>query len=376
MTVSAALNSASNLVTAGSIRQTARQTARQSAHSLKRVLPDFRTIGVLSRTLLIANAAGLLAALLRSQSAAEALDQFLKVAVTLEPALLAAVTVLYALSPLLARLPYWSGLAATVVIGVACAALVGLATVPLTAALTFQPTQSAGAMSAASSAAWNAAYAVLLSAGLAAYFDLRQRAFSPALSEARLQALQARIRPHFLFNCLNAVLTLIRRDPKRAEAALEDLAELFRNLMADNRELVTLADEMALTRRYLQLEELRLGERLVVQWSVEPGCPEVLVPPMLLQPLVENAVYHGIEPGLSAGTITIGLKREGERLLLDLTNPYHPDHQHRQGNRMALANIAERLALHFDVEATLETVVDGERFRIMIRMPARQRPVA
>ena len=130
------------------------------------------------------------------------------------------------------------------------------------------------------------------------YFHLRNRALSPALTEARLQALQARIRPHFLFNSINAVLSLIRPEPKRAEAALEDMADLFRVLMADNRDLSTLEREVELTRQYLNLEQLRLGERLQVEWHIDNMPGEALIPPLVLQPLVENAVYHGIEPSL------------------------------------------------------------------------------
>jgi two-component system sensor histidine kinase AlgZ len=206
---------------------------------------------------------------------------------------------------------------------------------------------------------------------LAWYFHLRSRAFSPVISEARLQALQARIRPHFLFNSLNAVLSLIRKDPKRAEAALEDLAELFRTVMADNRKLIPLGEELSLCRQYLNLEQLRLGERLHIEWQVEPEVERILVPPMLLQPLVENAVYHGIEPGISPGIIEVRIGRMNDRLLLHLSNPYYEEHQHRQGNRMALANIRERLQLHFDVEATLATRVNGGRYEIDITMPAR-----
>jgi two-component system sensor histidine kinase AlgZ len=229
-----------------------------------------------------------------------------------------------------------------------------------------------GQAAPASEAARGAFYALVLAAVLANYFNLRERAFSPALAEARLQALQARIRPHFLFNSLNAVLLLVRRDPRRAESALEDLADLFRSVLADTRRLVTLADEIALTRQYLALEQLRLGERLVVDWTVDASAEAALVPPMLLQPLVENAVYHGIEPGLAPGTVRIAVQRDGERVRLELSNPYHPEHQHRQGNRMALANIAERLTLHFELEATLETRVDAGRFTILIALPLRR----
>jgi len=219
--------------------------------------------------------------------------------------------------------------------------------------------------------AWSLGYAALGTGAIAWYFHLRNRAFSPAISEARLQALQARIRPHFLFNTLNAVLSLIRKDPKRAEGALEDLAELFRTVMIDNRQLIALGDELSLCRQYLNLEQLRLGDRLRVDWRLGPAIEEALVPPMLLQPLVENAVYHGIEPGIAPGVIEVRIERRDDRLWLHLANPYHEDYQHRQGNRMALANIRERLRLHFDVEASLDTHIADGRYEIGIAMPYR-----
>ena len=302
--------------------QSIRQIPRYDA------LPDFRNLGVITRILLTANAAALLAAMLRSQSAAGIFDQFARAAIWVEPSLLACLVVLFLGSRALGRF------------------------------------ESADPL-------WGTSYAALLAGVLAIYFHLRNRAFSPALAEARLQALQARIRPHFLFNSLNAVLSLVRHDTRRAEAALEDLAELFRNLMADTRDLVPLRDELALCRQYLELEHLRLGERLRVEWRVAEGVDAALVPPMMLQPLVENAVYHGIEPGVQPGRIEIGIERSGERLKIRLTNPYYPEHQHRQGNRMALDNVRERLRLHFDVEATLKTGTAGERYQIEMFIPYR-----
>ena len=145
-------------------------------------------------------------------------------------------------------------------------------------------------------------------AGAAVLFPLARAArLSPAITEARLQALQARIRPHFLFNSINAVLSLVRSDPQRAEAALEDMADLFRVLMRDNRELTPLEDEVALCRQYLDLEKLRLGDRLIVDWNVKSMPADALVPPLVLQPLLENAVYHGIEPSSEPGTVSINL---------------------------------------------------------------------
>src|SRR6185295_1350481 len=119
-----------------------------------------------------------------------------------------------------------------------------------------------------------------------------------------------------------AVLSLIRQDPKRAEEVLEDMAELFRVLMADNRELTPLAREVELCRRYLDLEQLRLGDRLKVEWEIAQMPAQALVPPFVLQPLVENAVYHGIEPRVEPGVITIRIYRSGDQVHAVLRNPY------------------------------------------------------
>jgi two-component system sensor histidine kinase AlgZ len=206
---------------------------------------------------------------------------------------------------------------------------------------------------------------------LLAYLRLLTRAYSPALAEARLQALQSRIRPHFLFNSLNAVLSLVRRDPRRAERALEDLADLFRVLMQDNRRFVPLADEIALLERYASLEQLRLGERLAVTWELDAAPMDAQMPPMVLQPLLENAIYHGVEPGTGTGRVTVHVERRGARVLARIENPYLEAHAHRAGNRMALANIRERLQLFFDAEARIDTRVAGERYEVEIEMPYR-----
>ena len=341
---------------AGQKTSSIRQNDRSNA------LPDFRNLGVVARILLVVNAAALAAALVRAQRAAEIDAQLFEIAFWVEPALFAILAALYAASAALARLRY--------AVGFACAlAIVAVLTAAMSAvqSLLGRTLDWAGLL-------YGGVLAVALAAVLLEYFRVRSRAFSPALAEARLQALQARIRPHFLFNSLNAVLAIIRGDPKRAERALEDLADLFRSLLADNRQLIAMREEISLCRQYLNLEHLRLGERLQVQWTVDPGAQDALVPPMLLQPLVENAVYHGIEPGLAAGTIEIRIGRQGDRVVVGLSNPYHAEHQHRQGNRMALANIRERLQLHFDVEAKLDAGVDGERYRIDMVMPYRRAP--
>ena len=312
------------------------------------------------RILLLCNLAGFAAALIQSRDVLQLAQQFTELAAVLEPVLLLSLVSLYVLSKWLARLPYAWGIAIVLLLEEGFTALVLNAGMVLGEAITPFGMARAGMLCA------------LLTTFLLAYFFWRRRAYSPALAEARLQALQARIRPHFLFNSINAVLSLIRIDPKRAEDALEDLAELFRALMQDNRRLSTLADELALCRQYLNLEQLRLGERLRVDWDIETMPGDALVPQLLLQPLVENAIYHGIEPGMEPGTVRIRIARDKNQVRLLLANPYHPDYQHRAGNRMALANIRERLALHFDVEASLDTQVAGDKFEIRIVLPYRR----
>jgi two-component system sensor histidine kinase AlgZ len=329
-----------------------------NSSSVPDALPDFRNLGVVARILVGVNLGAFVAAAIKATTFQQLLGEFLEIALVVEPALIASLAVLSAASPWLARLSYFIGLAAvaTLVLVFSSAAAFLRASVD----------------SAPLGVVRAGAFGLLTTGILAGYFHLRNRAFSPALAEARLQALQARIRPHFLFNTLNAVLSLVRKDARRAEGAIEDLAELYRMVMADAKNLTTLARELDLTRQYLNLEQLRLGDRLVVDWQTAEAPRDALVPPLLLQPLVENAVYHGIEPGVDPGTIVIAIRRERDRVHVKLTNPYHPEHQHRQGNRIALANIRERLALHFDVEGVLESGVNGSSYEIRMTMPYRR----
>src|SRR5437764_11410360 len=277
----------------------------------------------------------------------------------LEPLLLVELIVLFAAAALLARLPYWLGCLAVVAIATAIAAAYhGVVRAFVGEALPSHPR--------------SLAIAVLSAASLLAYFHLHTKAFSPALAEARLQALQARIRPHFLFNSLNAVLALIRRDPKRAERSLENLADLFRTLMADARRFVRLADEISLLERYAEIEQLRLGERLRITWELDAAPSDALLPPMVLQPLLENAVYHGVEPGTGVGEVLVRIERRGDRVHAAIENPYLEAGNQRAGNRMALDNIRKRLALFFDAEASIATQTANGRYRVDIEIPYRR----
>jgi len=320
-------------------------------------LPNFRNLGVVLRVLLIVNGASLLLAVVRTTTWEAVPDDFMAQAVLVQPVLLLAVVALYGASPALARLPYGRGVLAVLAIAAAAGALGYLLASRMGGTGAFPDLLRFLVMSVVSAA-------VLLG-----YFDLRGRALSPALTEARLQALQARIRPHFLFNSINAVLSLIRSDPKRAEAALEDMAELFRVAMSDTRKLSPLAREVELCRQYLELEALRLGERLRVEWHTEKMPGDALVPPMILQPLVENAVYHGIEPGSVPGLVTINIFKNRDEVHLAIKNPYHAGGREQSGNKIALANIRERLSLHFDAEARLDTRISGGAYQVHIILP-------
>jgi two-component system sensor histidine kinase AlgZ len=331
---------------------------RQNAHS--DVLPDFRNLGVIARLLVAVNAVAFVAALFAARDLAQAAERFVESATLLEPLLLAAVVVLAALSPALGRLAYPAG--CVVVVAIVLALTAG-ARAALLAIL--------GDAAALPDPGRMLVLAALFATGLLGYFYLLAKAYSPALAEARLQALQARIRPHFLFNSLNTVLSLIRRDPRRAERALEDLSDLFRTLMSDARQFVRLADEIALLERYAELEQMRLGERLRITWEIDAAPSDALLPPMVLQPLLENAVYHGVEPGTGPGEVLVRIERRGDRVLASIENPYIEEQQKRAGNRMALENIRERLMLFFDAEARIRTRAADSRFRVDIEIPYR-----
>ncbi len=320
-------------------------------------LPDFCNLGVMLRVLLAANLLALCAALARNEALGRLPQEAVELAALVEPPLIASVALLCAARRWLVRLPYAGGAAVVVLSGAALAAAGSVLLDPLALA-------GAGPVRPAF---WGAAAAL----AILFYLDLRAHAYSPAVAEARLMALTARIRPHFLFNSLNAVLGVIRSDPKRAEQALEELSDLFRVLMAENRELVTLGAELELCRQYLDLERLRLGERLQVHWDTA-SCPEeALVPPLMLQPLLENAVYHGVEPSAEPVLIAIRLARAGDEVHVVLENPYHGATAHA-GNRMALENIRERLMLFYDLEARLQTEAKEGVFRVEIRLPYRR----
>jgi two-component system sensor histidine kinase AlgZ len=320
-------------------------------------LPNFCNLGVMLRALLVVNLFVFGAAAMRTRSLEGYWFEFLVLAAFVEPALLLSLVVLCAARRPLHAMGYGP---AILVIAAFEVAVAWIMSETLAQLLPDRPPLPFILV------AFLALFATLCTL---AYFDLRARALSPAIAEARIQALQARIRPHFLYNSINAVLSLIRSEPRRAERALEDLADLFRVLMADNRTLAPIANEVELARKYLELELLRLGDRLKVTWRIDRMPADALVPPLVLQPLVENAVYHGIEPSDAGGEIEIDIGLDGKQLVMELKNPFPGGGRHSAGNRMAIVNIRERLQLHFDAEASMRSEVKDGIYVVTLRIP-------
>jgi len=249
----------------------------------------------------------------------------------------------------------WAGV---VLLGAACGAL-GWA-LGLVSGVA-EPLATVGAACAASGAG--------LALVMALWLQWRAQAWQPAQASARLAELQSRIRPHFLFNTLNTALSLVRADPVRAEGVLEDLAELFRAALSeDNGAVVTLAAEVELAQRYLAIEQIRFGERLHVSWDLDPAADAARLPPLLLQPLVENAVRHGVEPAEQGGQLRIRTRVKNGHAVITLTNSV-PDAPSQPGNGMALRNVRERLRLMHDVASQFEVSRAPGVYRVQMVVP-------
>jgi two-component system sensor histidine kinase AlgZ len=205
------------------------------------------------------------------------------------------------------------------------------------------------------------------------YFYLQHRLITNTEAEAhaRVQALQARIRPHFLFNSMNTIASLTRSDPYQAERAVEDLADLFRVSLAEKNNL-TLKEELNVTERYLAIEAHRLGNRLEVQWEIDENIDWYTeVPALVLQPLVENALYHGIEPLTEGGTVSIILKNIPGFIEVSVANPLSQksDQQRHKGNQMAQENIRQRLLLEYGEEGKLDIQTKDGQYVVSFKIP-------
>ncbi|HEY5789604.1 MAG TPA: histidine kinase [Gammaproteobacteria bacterium] len=253
----------------------------------------------------------------------------------------------------------------------ATTALVAALALGLAAWLSFDPFLPAG---------WRDGFlwrSVVIGAVVAAlslrYFYVRHQWQRQVLAESRahLEALQARIRPHFLFNSLNTVASLTHDRPQLAESTIEDLAELFRATLTDTTAGVPLRVELELAQRYLNIEALRLGERLRVDWEVAGLDLDAPLPALVVQPLLENAVYHGIEPAPDGGVVRLRGWREGDDNCLSIDNPVTGGAARSDGQQMALDNVRERLAGFFGRPGLLSVKRDAGSFRVELRLPPR-----
>ncbi len=203
------------------------------------------------------------------------------------------------------------------------------------------------------------------------YENHQQKQRELAEGRARFQALQARIRPHFLFNSINTIISLIRIDPVTAENTLYDLSDLFRASLGDESRLSTVEDELKLVRQYLEIEQQRLGERLRISWDLDELPEAAPMPALTLQPLAENAVYHGIEPSISGGEISFHGRIRKDIVALAVTNTLPGDgaSSARQGNHMAMENVRQRLLATFGNRAGISTGMVEGRYQVRIWFP-------
>ena len=326
---------------------------------------DACQVGVVLRAVLFVELVVSVGALFGAQNPAEWLASLALLTGGALPATLVWLITACSLKTLLQRLSTAQQYAAGVLLGAlagayACAmlALVGMAATPPWVA--------------------SAATGALLAALLVAALVLRARGRTPAATTARLTELQSRIRPHFLFNTLNSAIALVRKEPDKAESLLEDLSDLFRHALIEQGESVTLEQEITLARRYLAIEEVRFGKRLQVQWQLDPRTDSARLPPLLLQPLVENAVKHGVEPSPLGGKLRVMTELRGSRVVVRITNTLPPKEEKpgagdgrtsTPGHGIALANVRARLALLHDVQGEFTAGVENGLYQVRISMP-------
>ena len=190
--------------------------------------------------------------------------------------------------------------------------------------------------------------------------------------DAELRALRAQINPHFLFNSLNSISALTSIDGARAREMCLLLADFLRlTLGMGEKSVIPFSDELYLLEKFLAIEKVRFGDRLRMEEKIEDDAKRCIIPALLLQPLLENAVHHGVEPATQTSDIMVRIGRRGNRVQARIENPYHAGAPAQKGNRMALENIRERLRLFFDAEATLVSRIEDGRYRVEIEIPYR-----
>lgn len=189
-------------------------------------------------------------------------------------------------------------------------------------------------------------------------------------AQSRISALQAMMRPHFLFNSLNTIASLTRTDPRQAEEAVEDLADLMRANLNARKDRTTLKEELETAAIYQRIEKLRLGDRLKVRWDVDALPMRALIPSLTVQPLLENAIYHGIELLPDGGEVTVSGRRDDDTLEIRISNPIASKQMRKTGgNKMAMSNILQRFELAYGHRSVVSVEEDEDRYSINLRFP-------
>jgi two-component system sensor histidine kinase AlgZ len=343
-------------------------SATAFASEEQRWLPDFCSLPVLFAVMVVAELLVLVVLIAPSDESRPLLPRLATASLFVQWLALVCAVCLCKLRSRLEKLTAWLGVLAAYVLMLVVtglgSALVFALDHQLGLALTLPP-QFEGRF------VWrSAALCALIGAALLRYFFVLQqwRARVRAEAKARFDALQARIRPHFLFNSMNTIASLIRVRPAEAESAVENLADLFRAALGNDTAQSTLGEELDLVRRYLDIEKLRLGERLRVEMQIDELPLDLPLPPLLLQPLVENAVYHGVQQLPEGGTVAIRGRRDGQHVAIEIRNPCPPTRAAKR-HGMALENTRARIEYHFGARGTLEVDAGAESFTCTLRLP-------
>jgi two-component system sensor histidine kinase AlgZ len=346
------------------------QSNAPTSEPLARWLPDFCSLRVLLALLAVAEVVVLIVVLAPNRDGAPALGRVFVDSVYVQWLALCCALALCRLRAPISRLG--------VVAGVALAYGCVVAIVALGSALVFWLDTTLGLKltvpdgTALHFVGGNIAIAALVTAAAFRYFYVRAQWQRGVQAQARAQvaALQARIRPHFLFNSMNTIASLIRSRPDDAERAVEDLGDLFRAALAPGDSPSTLGDELELVQRYLAIEKLRFGERLRLDWQVDAVPRELQVPGLILQPLAENAVLHGIQQMPEGGTIAVRAGTDAGSVRIEVRNPRPREPQRLAGgNRTALSNIRQRLAYHYGDRGRLEVDEGAGYYAVTLTIP-------
>lgn len=338
-------------------------------------LPDFSSAGAVIALVLITELFALALTLARGVGTSGFFLELARCSLLMQWMTLTSAAVLTLLRPVLARQGTVAATAFSLGLVTACIAVV--AELVYRFAEYFAVTRLVSMANLFPAAHWeflltNLLLGLLIAAAVLRYFYVTHQWRSNVEREAqsRISALQARIRPHFLFNSMNTIAALTRTDPDAAEKAVEDLADLFRASLSNPGESISLEQELEVARVYERMEAQRLGSRLRVDWQLGDVPLQARIPGLTIQPLLENAIYHGIEPRADGGTVTVTGAADGDMLTITVSNPLPESGTPRQsGNRIALDNIRQRLELAYGKRARMEVESAADRFRVLIGFP-------